>query len=113
MKSTASAALISAEKTAARPSAPTAGGSPRIRMVGSARSAFSSDGNSIRAAMPRITGTAAYRNSPSALSPTPIRTARSSRAPKIFCSSPGETMKAGVRSASHMIPGGPACQKVQ
>ncbi len=60
MKSTASAALISAEKTAARPSAPTAGGSAahqdrRQRELG----CFAATGNSIRAAMPRITGTAA------------------------------------------------------
>ncbi len=42
MNSTASAALTSAENTAARPSAPTTGGKPRIRIVGSARSGIAS-----------------------------------------------------------------------
>ena len=47
-------------------------------------------------------GHAANSNSPSALSPTPRRTARSSRAPKIFCSSPGDTTNAGASSVRYV-----------
>ena len=81
MKSPASAALISAEKTAARPRLPMIGGTPYIRIIGRASSWFGSEGNRARAMMPINGGTAAYSSSPSAFMPTPRRTARSSRAP--------------------------------
>ncbi len=44
MKSTASALLISAEKTAARPTAPSTAGSPSVSTVGTANSGFASEG---------------------------------------------------------------------
>ena len=88
MNRAASDALTSAENTAARPIAPTTGGSMYIRIIGNGVLAepFAAvkSGNRPRAMMPRSAGTAAYTNSPSAFSPTPTRTARSSRAPKTF-----------------------------
>ena len=56
MNSAASAALSSAENTAARPSAPIARGRPYIRIVGSARSGDASCGKRTRAIMPSSTG---------------------------------------------------------
>ena len=100
MNRTASAALTSAENTAASPIAPTSGGSVWTSTIGSAASAGrateTARGRRCRAAPARTR----RRNRPSAFRPTPMRTARSSRAPKIFCSSPGETMNGGTMSAS-------------
>ena len=55
--------------------------------------------------MPSTAGTIAKANRPSAFRPTPMRTARSSRAPKIFCSRPGDTMNGGTMTASVRTPG--------
>ena len=57
MNSTASAALSSAEKTAARPNAPTAAGTPDMSSVGSASSGCGRFGNRTRAIMPISIGT--------------------------------------------------------
>ncbi len=99
MKRMASDALISAEKTAVRPMAPTSGGTVWTSSIGSAESDEASDGNCVRAIMPSSAGTIANTRRPTAFRPTPTRTARSSRAPKIFCSSPGDTMKGGTMIA--------------
>ena len=109
MKSTASAALTSAENTAARAMAPASGGNPCMKIIGRAMFDVAAiSGNFDRAMMPRSVGTPANSSRPSALKPTPTRTARSFSAPKIFWSRPGETMNAGAKSAMYLTASGPA-----
>ncbi len=79
MNSTASAALASAEKTAASASAPNAGVSS-LAIVANARSLLMS-GWSARADMPMSVGSAAKAMSATPFSAMPVVTARSSRAP--------------------------------
>ncbi len=57
MNSPASAALISAENTAASPRLPTSGGTPCISTIGSASSCCGRSGNLARATMPSSGGT--------------------------------------------------------
>ena len=81
MNSTASAALTSAENTAASPSAPTQNGTSFMKIIGSASSRFANPGCSTCEAMPSSVGISAYARRPTAFRPTPRRTVRSLRAP--------------------------------
>ena len=102
MKSTASAALASAEKTAASANAPNTGVSS-LAIVANAKSLLMS-GCMTRAAMPIAVGNAANASSASPLSAMPVVTARSSRAPNAFWISPGDTTNAGPRKKSSRQP---------
>src|SRR5882672_4888486 len=95
MKRTASAELTSAENTAASATTLSDGGSRLASTVGRARSGL--EIGMLRAARPITAGAQAKIKRPIPFHATPRRTAASVRAPYAFCSSPGDTTKAGPR----------------
>ena len=107
MNRIASAELISADSTAARPMSPAQAGTPRVRISGRAVSAFSRPGATVCAIIPRAGGRNAKSMSATPQALTPSRTVRTSRAPNVFCRIPGETMKAGASRIRYIHPESP------